>query len=395
MKFLWIILLSFLFLQGCAQKSNFTPPKKVQYGDQRTRHYFPKLLHKKTAILANHTSIIDGIHLLDTLLRSKINVIKVFSPEHGFRGNAGAGELVKSNIDNQTGIPIISLYGKHKKPSREDLKDVEILVFDIQDVGVRFYTYISTLGLVMEACAENHIPVIVLDRPNPHDGYIDGPVLDLKFKSFVGMYPIPVVYGLTIGELAQMINGEGWLKNGIQCDLTIIKNQNYSHSIECPVKVAPSPNLPCMTSIKLYPSLCFFEGTPISIGRGTASPFQMYGSPDFCGGDTTFTPVPIRGVAKHPKYEGKLCKGFDLSDSANIQVQKGKINLRWLLTSYQQYDSTKAFFTPFFDLLAGTDQLKNQIISGLSEAQIRDLWKPKLKKYNQIRKKYLLYQDNK
>ena len=390
------IVLAFISFVIIAQNTSsyFINREQIKYGDERMDLYLPQLKNKNVALLANQTSKINNVHILDTLLQRGINVTKIFSPEHGFRGNMGAGEHIENNIDKKTGIPIISLYGKHKKPTRNDLKNIDVLIFDIQDVGVRFYTYISTLGLAMEACAENSITMIVLDRPNPHDGYVDGPVLDLEFKSFIGMYPIPVVYGLTIGEIARMINGEKWLKNNIQCKLSIIRIDDYSHSMICPLDIAPSPNLPNMKSIILYPSLCFLEGTPISIGRGTDSPFQIFGSSEFEEGNIMFTPTSIPGVSKNPKDEKKLCHGYTLIDSVDIQIQRRKINLNWLITSFHLYEQKDDFFKPFFTLLAGTELLKNQIISGLGESEIRESWQADLKKYRQIRKKYLLYSDN-
>jgi uncharacterized protein YbbC (DUF1343 family) len=335
--------------------------------------------------------MIGNTHLVDSLLKLGVNIIKVFGPEHGFRGNAGAGEKVKDNTDIKTGLPVISLYGKHKKPTPGDLKDVDVVVFDIQDVGVRFYTYISTMTYVMEACAENGTDFIVLDRPNPHGGYIDGPVLEPDYSSFVGMHKVPVVHGMTVGEYARMVNGEGWLNNGVQCNLKVIKVGNYTHNSYYKLPVPPSPNLPDMNAIELYPSLCFFEGTIISVGRGTGKPFQVIGHPGFTEGDYSFTPVDIPGAAMNPKYEGEKCYGFDLSGFADTIVFEKRLDLRWLIKMYDYFKGKDDFFNSFFDKLAGTANLREQIISGLPEKEIRESWKPGLTGFNKIREKYLLY----
>jgi uncharacterized protein YbbC (DUF1343 family) len=365
----------------------------VKPGAERIGKYLELLNDKRIAIVANQTSTIGKTHLVDSLLGLGVNIIKVFGPEHGFRGNAGAGEKIKDNTDIKTGLPVISLYGKHRKPTPDDLKDIDIVVFDIQDVGVRFYTYISTMTYVMEACAENDIEFLVLDRPNPHGSYVDGPVLEPDYSSFVGMHQVPVVHGMTVGEYAQMVNGEGWLENGAKCNLKVIKVQNYTHNSYYKLPIPPSPNLPNMNAIELYPSLCFFEGTIISVGRGTNLPFQVIGHPDFQEGDYSFSPVDISGVAMNPKYKGKVCKGFDLSGYADTIVFEKRLDLRWLIQMYKYFQGKDDFFISFFDKLAGTDKLRKQIIAGLTENEIRENWKPQLEDFKTIRKKYLLYPD--
>ncbi|MFC7357104.1 exo-beta-N-acetylmuramidase NamZ domain-containing protein [Jejudonia soesokkakensis] len=357
--------------------------------------YFPLLQGKRIAVVANQTSRIgtktieNDMHLVDYLLKEKINVQKVFAPEHGFRGTADAGELVKDGIDTATGLPIISLYGNNKKPTAAQLQGLDMVVFDIQDVGARFYTYISTLHYVMEACAEAGIPVMVLDRPNPNGRYIDGPILEPVYKSFVGMHPVPVVHGMTIAEYAQMINGEKWLNIGIQCDLTVIPMDNYLHEKNYSLPVKPSPNLPNDQSINLYPSLCFFEGTVVSAGRGTDKQFQIFGAPELPSEKFTFqfTPQSNEG-AKYPKFKGQLCNGRDLSEAPQLD----KINLEWLIEAYVGYGKKKEFFNDFFTNLAGTKKLQQQIEQGLAPADIRATWAEGLTTYDLMRKKYLLYE---
>ena len=391
MKKLFILLLLFVQICGCTQVSKNNG--LVKPGAERIGKYLELLNDKRIAIVANQTSTIGKTHLVDSLLGLGVNIIKVFGPEHGFRGDAGAGEKIKDNTDIKTGLPVISLYGKHRKPTPDDLKDIDIVVFDIQDVGVRFYTYISTMTYVMEACAENDIEFLVLDRPNPHGSYVDGPVLEPDYSSFVGMHQVPVVHGMTVGEYAQMVNGEGWLENGAKCNLKVIKVQNYTHNSYYKLPIPPSPNLPNMNAIELYPSLCFFEGTIISVGRGTNLPFQVIGHPDFQEGDYSFSPVDISGVAMNPKYEGKVCKGFDLSGYADTIVFEKRLDLRWLIQMYKYFQGKDDFFISFFDKLAGTDKLRKQIIAGLTENEIRENWKPQLEDFKTIRKKYLLYPD--
>ena len=362
-------------------------------GSERPGAYLPLLYEKSVAVVANQTSLKEKQHLVDFLLENKVNVKKVFSPEHGFRGNASAGEKVKSGIDAKTGLPIVSLYGNNKKPKPEQLQGVEVVLFDLQDVGARFYTYISTMTYVMEACAENKVQMIVLDRPNPNGYYVDGPILKPAFKSFVGLHPVPIVHGMTIGEYAQMVNGEGWLKNGVKCDLQIIRCRNYTHNTEYKLPVKPSPNLPNEWAVALYPSLCLFEGTNVSVGRGTDFPFQQIGAPYFEPGTTSFTPKANQG-AKHPKYEGKLCNGYILTEFAQFYVHGlGELYLFWLVEAYKQAPDKTNFFTPFFDKLAGTDMLRKQIEKGMEPHQIREGWQKDLQAFKSMRLKYLLYQD--
>ncbi len=365
----------------------------IRTGAERTEVWKPLLQGKSVALVANHTSLIGQTHLLDTLLKCGIRVKKVFAPEHGFRGMAANGEKVASAKDAKTGLPIISLYGEHKKPTAKDLKGIDIVVFDIQDVGVRFYTYISTLTYVMEACAEQKKKLLVLDRPNPNGYYIDGPVLKPEYKSFVGLHPVPVVHGMTVAEYARMVNGEGWLTNGIKCDLSWVSCEGYSHTDWYQLPVAPSPNLPNMTAVYLYPSLCFFEGTVMSVGRGTDFPFQVIGHPDLKQAPFTFTPAPRTG-APDPLYKGQLCHGHDLRDFAMMYVRDyHKLYLFWLMGAYKDMPDKTNFFNPFFEKLAGTAEFRQQIISGASEMDIRKIWEPDLVKYKVIRKKYLLYKD--
>lgn len=364
--------------------------QELKVGAEQMGEYLPLLEHKNIALVVNQTSIVGNVHLVDTLLSKTIEIKSIFAPEHGFRGQADAGEVVKNGIDLKTGLPIISLYGKNKKPTEEQLKDIDLVVFDIQDVGVRFYTYISTMHYMMEACAENNIPFLILDRPNPNAHYIDGPVLEKEYTSFVGMHPIPVVHGLTIGELAQMINGEGWLKENIQCDLTIIPVIGWNHQQSYDLPVKPSPNLPNATAINLYPSLCFFEPTAISIGRGTHYPFQVIGSNYENGGNFTFTPISIPGMSKYPKHENKTCYGLDLRQASSIS----SINLEYLLSFYQNYPNKEEFFSnsSFFNLLAGNKTLQKQIIAGATCQEIRQSWEKELKNYLTKRNKYLIYE---
>lgn len=368
----------------------------VKTGAERVDDYIWLLKGKRVAVCGNQTSMVGNVHLVDTLLKRGVNVVKIFCPEHGFRGNAEAGAHIASGTDPKTGLPIVSLYGKNKKPALEQLADVEFILFDLQDVGCRFYTYISTLHYVMEAAAEKGTPVVVLDRPNPNGYFVDGPVLDLKYKSFVGMHSVPVVYGMTIGEYAKMINGEGWLAGGIHCNLAVVQLQNYTHNTRYVLPVPPSPNLPNAESIYLYPSLCLFEGTNISVGRGTTLPFQIYGAPMMNGGDYTFTPAPIRGVSENPPHNGKACRGYYLKDFATTHLDSANcFNLQYLMTAYRQYTDKEHFFTNanFFDKLAGNDQLRKQIISGVSEEEIRQSWQEDLDHFKSIRKKYLLYPE--
>lgn len=366
--------------------------QEIILASNRMDLYIPDLQNKRIGIVTNQTGIVKTkkgqyTHLVDTLLTRKINISKVFAPEHGFRGEADAGEIVKDGKDVKTGLPIVSLYGKNKKPSKEQLRDIELILFDLQDVGVRFYTYISTLHYVMEACAEQNIPIIVLDRPNPNAHYIDGPVLQPKFKSFIGMHPVPVVYGMTIGEYANMINGEKWLQNQVTSNLKVIPLMNYNHQTFYSLPVKPSPNLPNDISINLYPSLCFFEGVNVSVGRGTSLQFQIYGSPYFEKTSFSFTPKPNEGD-KNPKFNGILCYGEDLSKHKFLS----QLNLSWLKKAFEQTKGVKVdFFNSLFDKLAGNATLKQQIIAGKTNDEIRKTWQKDLDNFKQIRNKYLIY----
>lgn len=349
--------------------------------------------NKRLGLIMNQTSVLpDGAHLLDALLKEGLKIRKVFAPEHGFRGTDDAGADINNGVDSKTGIPVVSVYGKNNKPTAEHLADIDVIVFDIQDVGARFYTYISTLHYAMEACAERNKELIVLDRPNPND-YVDGPVRKEGFSSFVGVDPIPVLHGLTVGELANMINGEGWISTGKNsCRLHVVPMKNWRHGQPYSLPVKPSPNLPNDMSIKLYPSLCFFEGTNISVGRGTQFPFQTLGNPDKKYGSFTFTPQPIKGMDTNPMYKGRICFGEDLRN----EPFKGGLSLRFVIRFFEKSgNNEKEFFAraDWFDLLAGSDSLRKQIIKGVSEKEIRESWKTDLDAYKQIRKKYLLYDD--
>ncbi len=392
--FKYVILSISFFAYNCYGQTEESEILKIKTGAEQIEKYISLIQNKKIAIVANHTSFIRDKHLVDTLLSrgiEMVRIMKVFVPEHGFRGNFDAGEVVSNETDSITGLPIVSLYGRYKKPLSEDLADVDLVIFDIQDVGVRFYTYISTLHYVMEACAEQGIPLLLLDRPNPNSGYIDGPVLDMKHSSFIGMHRIPVVYGLTIGEFAKMINGEKWLKNGVSCNLKVIPCENYYHGKSFSLPVKPSPNLTSDHSVMLYPSVCFFEGTIVSEGRGTMMPFEVYGHPEMKG-DFSFIPRSIPEMSKNPKYKDRECFGEDLRDFVPKNGWN-RLYLQWLIDSYNKFPDQKNFFTPFFEKLAGTDLLRKQIKSGMSEIEIRESWQSDLEKFKKIRKKYLIYKD--
>jgi uncharacterized protein YbbC (DUF1343 family) len=361
-------------------------------GASQTENYFGLLKNKRVAVVANPTSVVGKAHLVDTLITSGIQVVKIFAPEHGFRGEAGNGDHVSNGFDKKTKLPIFSLYGSHTRPTAEMLSNVDVIVFDIQDVGVRFYTFLATMQEVMEAAAISKKAVIVLDRPNPNGYYIDGPVMtDKKLYSFVGQLPIPIVHGCTLGELAKMINGEGWLTGKKSCDLTVIPCSDYTHNSYFELPIKPSPNLPNITSIYAYPSLCLFEGTCISIGRGTNLPFQQFGFPNCKSGETSFTPKEIPGVSTNPPFENQLCKGIKVS----FEERPTQLNLSWLMTMYSSYPNKEKFFSSpgFFDKLAGNTLLRKQVVSGASEDEIRASWQKDLDSYKAIRKKYLLYPD--
>lgn len=398
----FLIVLACLFSLGSCQSqkkevSNNTieteeiTDSPIIVGANQLGKYLPLLKKKKIGVVANQTSVVFNesgfTHLIDSLHTLDINIRKVFAPEHGFRGKADAGEHIENGKDAKTGIDIISIYGKNKKPSNEQVKDLDFVLFDIQDVGARFYTYISSLHYVMEACAENNIPMLILDRPNPNGHYIDGPILKLEHKSFVGMHPIPIVHGMTIGEYAQMINGQKWLNNGVHCNLQIIKCENYTKDKTYSLPIKPSPNLPNDIAINLYPSLCFFEGTNVSAGRGTEQQFQVFGSPFLNKTEFTFTPKPNEG-SKHPKHENKICYGSDLSKHKTLK----QLNLDWLIQAHNEsLNSDVKFWNNFFVKLAGTKQLQEQIISGKTEQDIRATWQDGLQKYDAMREAYLLY----
>ena len=356
-------------------------------GADQWKSYIKILEQENVGVVAHQASLVNpNTHLIDTLLSLKVNIKKVFAPEHGFRGDADAGESVADQKDLKTGLPILSLYGSNKKPSKESFEGLSIMLFDLQDVGVRFYTYLSTLNYVMEACAENGIPLIILDRPNPNAHYTDGPVLEEDCKSFVGMHPVPIVSGMTIGEYAKMINGERWLTNGIQCDLNIIPIKNYTHQTAYEIPLRPSPNLPNAQSIALYPSLCLLEPTVISVGRGTEMQFQIFGHPELPQTNFSFTPRPNYG-SKNPKLKDQLCHGVDLR---NFERPK-KIELQWLIQAYRGFPDKAHFFKKGFYRIAGNKKIQKQLAQGMNEQQIRKTWEKDLNKFREIRKKYLIY----
>lgn len=388
-----MLILSYIILYALTAACS-TQEAPVRCGADRLEQYLPLLDGKHIALVANHTSLVEGIHLVDTLLASgidKAQIVNVFAPEHGFRGDHAAGVQIKDGTDPLTGIQVASLYGSHKKPEPEELDGIDLMLFDLQDVGARFYTYISTLHYVMEACAENGIPLIVLDRPNPNGACVDGPVLDTAYRSFVGMHPIPVAYGLTIGELAGMINGEGWLNQGIKCNLTVITCANYTRGQAYSMPVSPSPNLASDHAVLMYPSTCFFEGTVMSEGRGTAMPFEIYGHPDLPG-EFSFTPETIAGVARNPKFEGQVCYGADLRD---FLPEEGwtQIQLKWILDAYKAFPRKEEFFTGYFNTLAGTDKLRKQIEEAWDEERIRASWQEDLEQYKVTRSNYVIYEE--
>jgi uncharacterized protein YbbC (DUF1343 family) len=384
-----LFLLSFLsfFLFGSCQHQH--DDQSMLLGANRTDLYFSEIEGRSIGLLVNHTSIVDDMHLVDFLLSKGMDIHTIFAPEHGFRGTADAGEHVKDGEDKKTGIPIVSLYGNNKKPTPGQLEGIDAVIFDIQDVGVRFYTYISTMHLMMEACAATGTKMIILDRPNPNGHLVDGPVLQKEFSSFVGMHAIPVLHGLTVGELAKMINEEGWLQDTATCDVMVVPMRNYRHSIRYLLPVRPSPNLPNEQAVMLYPSLCFFEGTQMSIGRGTQFPFQVIGYPDSHFGRFTFTPVSIEGMSKNPKYENQRCYGVDLRTVS----APDKLDVGFVIYFYRKWEKKDDFFTEYFDTLAGTDALRMQILQGKTEIEIRATWQPALQQYKALRKKYLMYNE--
>ncbi|TDU40327.1 uncharacterized protein YbbC (DUF1343 family) [Gelidibacter sediminis] len=404
MKYAFICLITILACNSAPKKNQdnnhtgaHTPAEnlKIVTGANQTEAYLKLLEGKKVGVVANQTSVIfknasqdSYTHIVDSLIAMNVNVTTVFAPEHGFRGTADAGEYIEDGVDDKTGLPVFSLYGKNRKAPPEFLKNVDVMLFDVQDVGVRFYTYISTLHYVMEIAAELNVPVIVLDRPNPNGHYIDGPVLESDVKSFVGMHPVPIVYGMTIGEYGKMINGEKWLENGIECDLTVVPLKNYTYASEYDLPILPSPNLPNAKSINLYPSVCFFEGTTVSCGRGTEMQFQIFGAPylpkeQF---NFSFTPQPNFG-AKTPKHQGELCYGKDLREVERLN----EIRLDWLIQAYNGAPDKKTFFNDFFKKLAGTTKLQTQIAQGMSIDEIKKTWQSGLESFKETRAKYVLY----
>jgi uncharacterized protein YbbC (DUF1343 family) len=386
-----VFLILVLFLHGC---SDATEKTNIEPGSYQLDKYIGLFKGKNIAIVANHTSMVGKVHLIDTLNKLGVRISKIFSPEHGFYGIAEAGVNVNDENYNQSPISVVSLYGSKKKPSNSDMEDIDLVVFDIQDVGVRFYTYLSTLHYVMEACAENNLPLIVLDRPNPNGYYIDGPVLQEEYKSFIGMHPVPLVYGMTIGEYALMINGEGWLKDSVQCELSVIRCNNYKHSSYYTLPENPSPNLRDMKAIYLYPSLALFEGTIVSEGRGTSAPFLIAGHPDYPDKTFTFTPEKKKATDPNPKLNGKKCYGIDLrSISLDSIRNKKELNLTYLMDMYISLQKRKDFFIDYFDLLSGTNKLRDQIIEGESIENIKKSWQAEIEEFKKIRIKYLLYPD--
>lgn len=383
----------FLLLLLCVGLPLVAQEERIVLGDERTDEYFPLLKGKRVAIFSNHTGLVGDKHLLDVLVEAGFDVTAIFSPEHGFRGNADAGEHVSTSTDPKTGVPILSLYdGRAQRPSAESMKKFDVLVADIQDVGLRFYTYYISLCRLMDACAEYDIPVVVLDRPNPNGHYVDGPILDMKFRSGVGWLPIPVVHGMTLGELARMANGEGWLPQGRRCRLTVVPCQGYTHATEYRLPVPPSPNLPDMRSVYLYASLCPFEGTPVSLGRGTAHPFQMYGHPAMKGCSFSFTPHSMPG-AKNPPLKDQLCYGVDLSVLSEAEARATGFDLKYVVDAYRRTGLGEDFFRPFFDLLMGTDRVRKLILEGRTADEIRSTWAAEVEAFKERRRPYLLYAE--
>lgn len=384
------LILCFLLLSLISVKSQGAP---VTVGAECTQEYFPLLANKKVAVLSNQTGMVGNEHIVDLLHRKGFHVVAIFSPEHGFRGNADAGEHVSGSIDEKTGIPIHSLYeGKTGKPADEVMKSFDILIVDLQDVGLRFYTYYATMIRMMDACAEYKTKVLILDRPNPNGFYVDGPILDMKYKSGVGWLPIPIVHGMTLGELALMANGEKWLADGQTCDVTVIKCKNYTHQTKYKLPIPPSPNLPDMKSVYLYPSTCFFEATPVSLGRGTTLPFQVYGHPNMLGYSYSFTPESIPG-AKNPPQLDKLCYGVNLSQLSDETIWKNGVDLSYLIDAYKNLNMGDHFFRPFFELLVGRDYVRKMILAGKSATEIKAVWQDDVIKFKKQRAPYLLYAE--
>ena len=387
------VITSLLFCITLCTNAQKTNNSRIAVGAEQTSEYFPILKNKKIAVFSNHTGMIGNKHTIDVLLENKLNVVAIFSPEHGFRGNADAGEHDSSSVDSKTGVPILSLYdGKAGRPSEESMRKFDVLLVDIQDVGLRFYTYYISMVKLMDACAEYNRKMIILDRPNPNGHYVDGPILDMKYKSGVGWLPIPVVHGMTLGELALMVNGEKWLPASKECDVTVIKCKNYTHHSLYQLPVAPSPNLPNMKAIYLYPSTCYFEATPVSLGRGTSLPFQIYGHPNMRGYDYAFTPKSVPG-AKNPPQLDKLCYGKDLSGLSDKEIWEKGVDLSYVIDAYTNLNMGEHFFRPFFELLIGTDYVRKMIIQGKSADEIKAMWKDDVEKFKVQRKPYLLYAE--
>lgn len=400
MKIISILLLGFVLLSSAENRNTNSTGTTIRTGADQTEKYVSYLKGKRVAIMANPTTIIGKKHLVDSLQTLGIKIVKVFGPEHGFRGNVSAGDHVKDEKDPTTGIPIISLYGAKNKPSKADMADVDIMVYDLQDVGVRFYTNINALIRLMEACAENNKELLILDRPNPNGYLIDGPILDMKYKSGIGMFPLPMSHGLTVAEFAQMANGEGWLLNKAKCKLKIIPVANYNHDMPYTLPVKPSPNLNTQQSILLYPSTCMFEGVYVNHGRGTQFPFTVLGSPDLKGKYTfSYTPTSIKGMAERPLFMNEVCYGLDLRNyDVDLLRKSGKINLQWIMELYKAHPQKEKFFDSRLsnqmgrvENVIGSGLFRQQIIDGVSEAEIRKSWEPGLSRYKEMRKKYLLY----
>ena len=386
-KILFIVILAFITLHCQAKQS------RVIVGAEQTNDYLPILKNKRIAVFSNHTGMVGNKHLLDVLLENKINVVAIFSPEHGFRGNADAGGHVSSSVDQKTGVPILSLYdGQLGKPSEDSMHKFDLLIVDIQDVGLRFYTYYASMVRLMDACAEYNRKMLILDRPNPNGHYVDGPILDMKYKSGVGWLPIPVVHGMTLGELALMVNGERWLPASRICDVTVIKCKNYTHQTMYQLPIPPSPNLPNMKAVYLYPSICYFEATPVSLGRGTQLPFQVYGHPNMTGYNYSFTPQSTSG-AKNPPQLGRLCHGVNLSALSEEEIRKKGVDLSYLIDAYRNLNMDDYFFRPFFERLIGTDYVRKMIEQGKDADEIKAMWKEDVEKFKVQRRPYLLYEE--
>ena len=386
-KILFIVILAFITLHCQAKQS------RVIVGAEQTNAYLPILKNKRIAVFSNHTGMVGNKHLLDVLLENKINVVAIFSPEHGFRGNADAGEHVSSSVDQKTGVPILSLYdGQLGKPSEDSMRKFDLLIVDIQDVGLRFYTYYASMVRLMDACAEYNRKMLILDRPNPNGHYVDGPILDMKYKSGVGWLPIPVVHGMTLGELALMVNGERWLPASRICDVTVIKCKNYTHQTMYQLPIPPSPNLPNMKAVYLYPSICYFEATPVSLGRGTQLPFQVYGHPNMTGYNYSFTPQSTSGAKKPPQL-GRLCHGVNLSELSEEEIRKKGVDLSYLIDAYRNLNMDDYFFRPFFERLIGTDYVRKMIEQGKDADEIKAMWKEDVEKFKVQRRPYLLYEE--